>query len=135
MMIENAERFGLSQLHQLRGRIGRGKYKSTCILVSDFASGETGTRLKFLTKTIDGFKIADEDLRLRGPGDFLGKRQHGLPELKIADLSCDMMLFREAGAAAKELYNTDPLLKDPQNNNILKEMQKLFKTAKNYGYN
>lgn len=135
MMIENAERFGLSQLHQLRGRIGRGKYKSTCILVSDFASGETGTRLKFLTKTIDGFKIADEDLRLRGPGDFLGKRQHGLPELKIADLSCDMMLFREAGAAAKELYNTDPLLESEENLAILKEMQKLFKTAKNYGYN
>ncbi len=135
MMIENAERFGLSQLHQLRGRIGRGKYKSTCILLSDFKSGETAARLKFLTKTVDGFKIADEDLRLRGPGDFLGKRQHGLPELKIADLSCDMLLFREAGAAAKELYNSDPLLKDSKNLAILKEMQKLFKTAKNYGYN
>lgn len=135
MMIENAERFGLSQLHQLRGRIGRGKYKSACILVSDMKSGDTAERLKFLTKTIDGFKVADEDLRLRGPGDFLGKRQHGLPELKIADLSYDMGLFREAGAAAKELYNSDPFLKAQENHAILKEMQKLFKTAKNYGYN
>ena len=135
MLIENAERFGLSQLHQLRGRIGRGKYKSTCILVSDIKSGDTAERLKFLTKTIDGFKVADEDLRLRGPGDFLGKRQHGLPELKIADLSYDMALFREAGAAAKELYNSDPFLKAQENHAILKEMQKLFKTAKNYGYN
>lgn len=135
MMIENAERFGLSQLHQLRGRIGRGKYKSTCILVSDIKSGDTAERLKFLTKTIDGFKVADEDLRLRGPGDFLGKRQHGLPELKIADLSYDMALFREAGAAAKELYNSDPFLKAQENHAILKEMQKLFKSARTYGYN
>ena len=135
MMIENAERFGLSQLHQLRGRIGRGKYKSTCILVSDMKSGDTAERLKFLTKTIDGFKVADEDLRLRGPGDFLGKRQHGLPELKIANLSYDMALFREAGAAAKELYNSDPFLKAQENHAILKEMQKLFKSARTYGYN
>ena len=135
MLIENAERFGLSQLHQLRGRIGRGQYASTCILLSDRKNGETGKRLKFLCSTNDGFKIADEDLRLRGPGDFLGKRQHGLPELKIADLSEDMELFRAAGNAAKELYQNDPMLLKPENKCLKAEIAKLFKTAQTYGYN
>lgn len=135
MLIENAERFGLSQLHQLRGRIGRGKYKSTCILVSDYSGGDTASRLKFITSTTDGFKIADEDLRLRGPGDFLGKRQHGLPELKIADLTKDMEIFRAAGNAAKEIYRTDPYLDLPQNKCLRAPVEQLFKTAKNYGYN
>lgn len=135
MLIENAERFGLSQLHQLRGRIGRGQYASTCILLSDKTGGETKQRLKFMCSTNDGFKVADEDLRLRGPGDFLGKRQHGLPELKIADLSEDMELFRAAGNAAKELYNTDPHLKNPKNECLRQEIAALFQTAKTYGYN
>ncbi len=134
MLIENAERFGLSQLHQLRGRIGRGKYASTCILLSD-RKGDSAARLKFMCKTADGFKIADEDLRLRGPGDFLGKRQHGLPELKIADLSEDMELFRAAGNAAKQLYRTDPKLQNPENECLKAEISELFKTAKTYGYN
>ena len=135
MLIENAERFGLSQLHQLRGRIGRGQYASTCILLSDKQGGETNQRLKFMCSTTDGFKVADEDLRLRGPGDFLGKRQHGLPELKIADLSEDMELFRAAGNAAKQLYQTDPHLRNPQNECLRQEIANLFKTAKTYGYN
>lgn len=135
MLIENAERFGLSQLHQLRGRIGRGEHASTCILLSDRKGNETRQRLKFMCSTTDGFKVADEDLRLRGPGDFLGKRQHGLPELKIADLSEDMELFRAAGNAAKELYSTDPHLKNPENECLRQEIATLFKTAKTYGYN
>lgn len=134
MLIENAERFGLSQLHQLRGRIGRGNHASTCILLSDH-KGEINQRLKFMCSTVDGFKVADEDLRLRGPGDFLGKRQHGLPELKIADLSEDMELFRLAGNAAKELYSTDPKLTLPQNAPLKTHISALFKTAKQYGYN
>lgn len=135
MLIENAERFGLSQLHQLRGRIGRGEHASTCILLSDRTGNETRQRLKFMCSTTDGFKVADEDLRLRGPGDFLGKRQHGLPELKIADLSEDMELFRAAGNAAKELYSTDPHLRKPENECLRQEIATLFKTAKTYGYN
>ena len=135
MLIENAERFGLSQLHQLRGRIGRGKYKSTCILLSSVKGGDTRQRLKFLCSTTDGFKIADEDLRQRGPGDFLGKRQHGLPELKIADLSEDMVLFRTAGLAAKELHETDPELSAPENRCLKNEISKMFHNAAMYGYN
>ncbi len=134
MLIENAERFGLSQLHQLRGRIGRGNHASTCILLSDH-KGETNQRLKFMCSTVDGFKVADEDLRLRGPGDFLGKRQHGLPLLKIADLSEDMELFRLAGNAAKELYSTDPKLLLSENAPLKTYISTLFKTAKQYGYN
>ena len=88
-----------------------------------------------MCKTTDGFKIADEDLRLRGPGDFLGKSQHGLPELKIADLSEDMELFRLSGNAAKELHSTDPKLLLPENAPLKAEIATLFKTAKQYGYN
>lgn len=103
MMIENADRFGLSQLHQLRGRVGRGQYKSYCILVSNASGGDANKRLKALCSTNDGFKIADEDLRLRGPGDFLGSRQHGLPELKIADLAENVDILREAQTAAQDI--------------------------------
>ena len=110
MMVENAERFGLSQLHQLRGRVGRGAHKSYCILVSDNRSEESRARLKVMTQTGDGFKIAEEDLRLRGPGDFFGRRQHGLPALKVADFSCDMALLREAQEAAARLLERDPEL-------------------------
>ena len=110
MLIENAERFGLSQLHQLRGRVGRGRCKSYCILVSDSESEETRARLRIMTKTTDGFRIAEEDLRLRGPGDFFGERQHGLPAMKVADLSCDTRLLQAAQAAAAELLRADPSL-------------------------
>ena len=110
MVIENAERFGLSQLHQLRGRVGRGKHQSYCILISDNKNEETRQRLKVMTKTSDGFRIAEEDLRLRGPGDFFGQRQHGLPGLKVADLGCDTQLLQEARQAAEQLLAEDPEL-------------------------
>ena len=107
MVIENAERFGLSQLHQLRGRVGRGQHKSYCILISDNKNEETRQRLQVMTRTSDGFRIAEEDLRLRGPGDFFGQRQHGLPAMKIADLSCDVALLQEAQKAAEDLLAED----------------------------
>lgn len=103
MLIENAERYGLSQLHQLRGRIGRGEQKSTCILLSDAGNEETAARLQVLCSTTDGFQIADADLRLRGPGDFFGKRQHGLPQMKIANMVTDMTVLKSAQECAKKI--------------------------------
>ena len=108
MLIENAECFGLSQLHQLRGRVGRGQHKSYCILISDNSGEDNKRRLSVMTKTHDGFAIAEEDLKLRGPGDFFGSRQHGLPSLRVADLTCDMELMHEARAAAEQLIAADP---------------------------
>ena len=110
MMIENAERFGLSQLHQLRGRVGRGQVQSHCILLSDTDNPETRERLRVLCSTNDGFKIAEEDLKQRGPGDFFGERQHGLPELKVADLAADSRLLQKTQQAAGELLARDPQL-------------------------
>lgn len=110
MLIENADRFGLSQLHQLRGRVGRGKDKSYCILVSDNKSDNSRERLGVMKATSDGFKIADYDLKSRGPGDFFGKRQHGLPNLKIADMLEDMDTLTMCQACAKEMLEDDPRL-------------------------
>ena len=110
MVVENAERFGLSQLHQLRGRVGRGKHQSYCVLLSDNRNEETRQRLKILTQTNDGFRLAEEDLRLRGPGDFFGVRQHGLPGLRVADLGCDAQLLQSAQRAAEALLREDPEL-------------------------
>ena len=109
MLIENAERYGLSQLHQLRGRIGRGKYQSACILISAAKNPESVERLKVFKSTNDGFAIADADLKLRGPGDFFGQRQHGLPQLKIAGTSMDMELLREAQKCARRIYRSGAL--------------------------
>jgi len=127
MLIENAERFGLSQLHQLRGRIGRGKYQSSCIMISDNKNDDTYNRLLVIKDNSDGFKIADEDLRLRGPGDFLGNRQHGLPDLKIADLSDDIEILRLAGQKSAELLKADPALKMPENAGLRKGVIDLYK--------
>ena len=102
MVIEDADRFGLSQLHQLRGRVGRGKAKSYCILTSHNKNTETLQRLKALCKTTDGFRIAEEDLKLRGPGDFFGSRQSGLPAFRVADLSFDLATLKEAQQASAE---------------------------------
>ena len=112
MLIENAECFGLSQLHQLRGRVGRGRHKSYCVLVSDNKGEENKQRLKVMSSTSDGFAIAEEDLKLRGPGDFFGSRQHGLPVLRVADLSCDLSLLHETQSAAGQLLAADPALKN-----------------------
>ena len=100
MVVEDADRFGLSQLHQLRGRVGRGPAKSYCILLSNNRNPDTQARLKALCKTGDGFRIAEEDLQLRGPGDFFGHRQHGLPTFRAANLSMDVSLLQQAQAAA-----------------------------------
>lgn len=108
MVIENAERFGLSQLHQLRGRVGRGSAQSYCVLVSSSQNQQTRQRLKALCATADGFRIAEEDLRLRGPGDFFGQRQHGLPQFKMANLSLDLSLLSQAQQAANQLLIQDP---------------------------
>ena len=128
MVVENADRFGLSQLHQLRGRVGRGKAKSYCILLSDSQNEETRARLKVMTQTNDGFRISQEDLRLRGPGDFFGQRQHGLPAMKIADLSCDMRLLDEAQTAARQLMERDPELTAPAHRPLRRRIRQLFDT-------
>ena len=126
MVVENAERFGLSQLHQLRGRVGRGAAKSWCILLSDSDSEDARRRLKVLTEANDGFRISEEDLRLRGPGDFFGQRQHGLPTLKAADLSCDMRLLDEAQSAASALLDADPTLSEPAHTPLHRRIDRLF---------
>ena len=114
ILIENAERFGLSQLHQLRGRVGRGDKKSTCILLSDNDGEDNKRRLKVMKETCDGFVIAKEDLKLRGAGDFFGYRQHGMPSLGLADLLEDTALFAKAQAAAAEILQADPGLQKPE---------------------
>ena len=126
MVVENADRFGLSQLHQLRGRVGRGKHQSYCVLVTSTRNPDSRARLKVLTKTTDGFQIAEEDLKLRGPGDFFGQRQHGLPQLRIADLAGDMRVLKEAQLAAQELLERDPGLKRPEHAPLLKQIHRLF---------
>ena len=127
MVIENAERFGLSALHQLRGRIGRGEYESDCILITDNTSEDTQKRLEVIKNTTDGFLIADEDLKLRGPGDFLGSRQHGLPAMKIADLFADRDILELAGKEAKILLQKDPDLSLDENLNLKAEIIELYK--------
>lgn len=135
MVIENAERFGLAQLHQLRGRVGRGQYASTCILISDAQNEEARRRLRVMCETNDGFKIADEDLKLRGPGDFFGSRQHGLPDLKIADLQADMAWLREAGEAAKRLVAQDPRLERLEHRPLRQEIALLYGKVGEQGFN
>lgn len=127
MVIENADRFGLSQLHQLRGRVGRGRYKSYCILITDNVSEESRKRLKILSKIHDGFKISEEDLKLRGPGDFFGSRQHGLPVMKIADMSADLETLKQSQKAAQEITSADPMLNDPENRGLKQLALMLFK--------
>lgn len=125
MVIENAERFGLSQLHQLRGRIGRGQYKSTCILITDAQNDAAQKRMKIMTTTTDGFKIADADLKMRGPGDFFGSRQHGLPEMKIAMLT-DTAILNEANRFAREIILDDPDFEKEENKNLRDGIAELF---------
>ena len=129
MVVENAERFGLSQLHQLRGRVGRGQHKSWCILVSDSDNEETRARLDIMVKTNDGFRISEEDLRLRGPGDFFGSRQHGLPEMHVADLGADVNVLRRAQEEAQLVLAADPTLEAPQNAALKEKIDRLFQSS------
>jgi ATP-dependent DNA helicase RecG len=115
MLIENAERFGLAQLHQLRGRIGRGEHKSYCILLSSNQTKETSAKLAVLERTTNGFDVAEADWELRGPGDLLGTAQSGLPALKIGDLKRDAELMRRARAAAMLIFEMDPRMEQPEN--------------------
>jgi len=126
IIIENADRFGLSQLHQLRGRVGRGKYPSHCVLITATRSVEAMERLHTLASTTDGFKISEEDLKARGPGDFFGNRQHGLPQMKLAGLAGDMRLLSEAQEAARALLAQDPRLSAPENRPVLERVRQLF---------
>lgn len=114
MMVENADRFGLAQLHQLRGRVGRGQHKSYCILISNSKNKLTKKRLKIMEQTTDGFLIAEMDLKLRGPGDFFGTKQHGLPEMKIANLYKDTEVLKEVQEAVKEVISKDRYLDNPE---------------------
>ena len=115
MVIENAERFGLAQLHQLRGRVGRGEYKSYCILKTDSRGKVAKERMKTMCQTNDGFVIAEKDLELRGSGDFFGTAQHGLPEFKIANLFEDVRLLKEVQDVANKIITEDPDLKLEKN--------------------
>ena len=120
MVVENAERFGLSQLHQLRGRVGRGQAKSSCILVTDAKGEEAKARMRIMCETTDGFKIADEDLRLRGPGDFFGTRQHGLPKLKIADILTDTKILTQTQHLAMSIMEENRLFEREEYRQIAK---------------
>lgn len=126
MVIENAERFGLSQIHQLRGRVGRGQFESHCILITDNTSDECIQRMKIMSSTTNGFEISEADLKLRGPGDFFGNAQHGLPPMKIADLSCDINLMNCAKRCAEEILDDDPLLTKTYNTALKMDVIKLF---------
>ena len=155
IIVENADRFGLSQLHQLRGRVGRGEHDSFCVLFKTGSSPSPGTannasdgseintapfstatsdagkeRLEIMKSTSDGFEIAEEDLKLRGPGDFFGSRQHGLPEMRIANLATDMKILRQAQTASEQLLKTDPKLKLPENRKLAEQINRLFVLGK-----
>ena len=129
MVIENAERYGLSALHQLRGRVGRGAAESWCFLVSDNQSENVQKRLKFLCSTTDGFAVAQYDLETRGPGDFFGSRQHGLPTLQIADLMNDTRTLHAAQAEAVAMLADDPLLEAPEHALLEQQVQQMFEKA------
>ena len=129
MVIEDADRFGLSQLHQLRGRVGRGSAKSYCILTSHNRNAETLQRLKALCKTTDGFRIAEEDLKLRGPGDFFGARQSGLPTFRVADLAFDLQTLKDAQAASAQWINENGTADTPEAEALRQRVGELFHRA------
>ena len=129
MVIEDADRFGLSQLHQLRGRVGRGSAKSYCILISHNKNPETNARLKALCKTTDGFRIAEEDLKLRGPGDFFGARQSGLPVFRVASLRCDLQTLKQAQQASARWIDTEGTADTPEARALRSRIGQLFQRA------
>lgn len=126
ILIENAERFGLAQLHQLRGRVGRGKYQSYCILISDLESEIAKKRAEIMERSSDGFYIAEEDMKIRGPGEIFGTRQHGLPDLNISDLAKHLKILNHAKETAKKILRNDPLLEKQENAMLRKRVIKLF---------
>lgn len=130
IIIEDADRFGMSQLHQLRGRVGRGDAQSYCILVSDTANDNAVERLKMMTKTQSGFEVAEKDLAMRGPGDFFGDRQHGLPPIRIADLCTDMSILQQAQSSAMDLIRKDPDLSHPDHRELFKYVQQNASTLR-----
>ncbi len=133
MVVEHAERYGLAQLHQLRGRIGRGKFSSYCILIGEAKTDNSSERLSVMMETDDGFKISEKDLDIRGPGEFLGTRQSGLPELKFGNIVKDFSIMEEAREEAFKLINEDPRLEDPRNRNIKKLVEERFGKTLNIG--
>jgi ATP-dependent DNA helicase RecG len=129
MVIENAERYGLSALHQLRGRVGRGAQESWCFLISDHPGESVHRRLRFLCGTSDGFAVAQYDLETRGPGDFFGSRQHGLPTLQIADLMNDTRTLHAAQSEALAMLAEDPQLKRPEHALLAQQVERMFAQA------
>jgi ATP-dependent DNA helicase RecG len=123
MLVENAERFGLAQLHQLRGRVGRGAHLSHCLLLAGNRSSDAWERLRVLAETNDGFRIAEHDLKVRGPGEFYGTRQHGLPDLKMADIIADTPALVEAREEAFRLVEQDPELSEPELGALRREIE------------
>jgi ATP-dependent DNA helicase RecG len=122
MLVEGANRFGLAQLHQFRGRVGRGPHQSYCLLLADASSPEADARLQVISQTNDGFTLAEEDLRLRGPGEFFGTRQSGLPDIKLAKLS-DIRLLEMARNEARTLFDSDPDLSRPEHRLLSRKLQ------------
>lgn len=131
MLVEHAERFGLTQLHQLRGRVGRGSFKSYCILTRRKINHSSLKRLKIMENTNDGFLIADEDLKMRGPGEFFGTRQSGFFKFKIASMINDGKIIRRARETAFKIINEDQSLKSPKNKMVSKYFKKYYKTQIN----
>ena len=129
MLIENAERFGLAQLHQLRGRVGRGKHKSYCILKNDANSKIAQERMKIMKESNNGFVISEKDLELRGPGDFFGTKQHGIPEFKIANLFVDIPILKKAQAVAYSILENDPKLILKENSGLKKKTDEFLKST------
>ena len=135
ILIENAEQFGLSQLHQLRGRVGRGSEQSFCVLMTDNRSDYTKARMDAMVRTTNGFEIAQEDLELRGPGNFFGREQHGLPPLKVADIADDAGLLTEADRVSAAILSADPQLTRPDNELLRRNVERLFGGSGEYGWN
>jgi ATP-dependent DNA helicase RecG len=129
MVIEGADRFGLAQLHQLRGRIGRSEAKSYCLLFADTDNETAKSRLEIMTRSNDGFELAEHDLRLRGPGEMFSTRQHGLPDLKIADIVDDFDLLVMARRNAFEMVSGDPMLTQTEHKNIRRALLAKFGDA------
>jgi ATP-dependent DNA helicase RecG len=128
MLIEGADRFGMAQLHQFRGRVGRGEHQSYCLLLAESPSADARQRLSLLERTQDGFALAEEDLKLRGPGEFFGTRQSGLPDLKMAKLS-DMELLELARKEAIRLFDTDPYLQQSEHGFLAREVSRLWESG------